>query len=153
MVKSTKSVKIVAVIQLFIGFLMAIACFGGILLPYLDIVKVHGVDYKVSSAILEEEQDKFDLALNEYYPEHKAPKKFWDKFSRIVVYDVIWETHQVSFCIKRNYKLWGISLGKLEKTEDVRYVVDRADNMKIITDDINLGVICTETRIVRTEEK
>lgn len=147
--KSKKVVKAVACSQLVVGLLLVAACFGGIIFPYLGIVKINKVEYKLNPDILSAYKPSFILALDADYPEYKSPKTFWDKFVTIKVYDILIDSKQVSFCIKRDYRMWGLSLGQLERPEPIRYVVDSKGELTKIKDDINLGIICTDNRVIK----
>ncbi len=145
--KSKKIVKVVAYSQLFVGLLFVFACFSGLMLPYLGIIKANSIEYKVNPIILPAYKDSFTLALDADYPEYKEPKTFWDKFATIIIYDAIIDKKEISFCIKRDYKLWGLSLGQLEKPLPLRYVIDSDGNLNRITEDINLGILCASNRV------
>lgn len=142
--KKTKTVRVIAFGQLLVGIGFACACFGGVLFPYLGVIDSSGKEYLTTTEQREKYQEQFDSVLNAYFSLNED--SFWDSFVTLQVYDLQEFQNEISFCITKNYRFWGISLGNLEDVEEVRYVVDSEGNINTRETDLDLGVICTRSR-------
>lgn len=143
MTKATKTVRVIAFGQLLVGVLFICACFGGILLPWSGIIDTSDLEYLTSQESLNTYKPDFDTVIKEYYSQEEA---FWGRFVTLQVYDLQVFPNEISFCVTKDYRFWGLSLGNIERMEEVRYVVDEEGNVSTRETDLDLGIICTKER-------
>lgn len=120
--KSQKIIKYVAVIQLCLGSLAVLGCFLGVYLPYagfIDSGKVLSVNPNYSEQTYK--------IMDEYFPEYKTRGDFWDRFDEYEIYDFRVGEIGLSFCVDKDYKIWGFRLED-RKEDTKRFSYFFADN-------------------------
>lgn len=113
MIKYKKIIKIMAVFQLCVGSLSTLGIFMGVMLPYLGVIE-SGKVFSVDPKYKEETYRVFD----KYFPEYKTRNDFWDRFDEYEVYDFKVGESGFSFCVDKDYTIWGIRLE--DRKEDTK---------------------------------
>lgn len=115
--KNHSFIRKFALFQLLLGILMIGLCFGGIALPIVNAptqTTVLGINADYQTEMLS--------VMDKYFPEYKTKETFWDYFVSFELYDVKIGKEGLSFCIDRDYKIWGIVLEDKREAE-TRYSV------------------------------